>query len=59
MSPGAIMLLCGILKWVGDPFGLIGDKGVYVDAGCGIVVPAYIPCHGIVENGKRLLAKLG
>ena len=32
-----------------------GDKRVYVDAGYGIVVPAYIPCHGIVENGKRLL----
>lgn len=59
MSPGALVLLCGVLKRVGDSFGLIGDKRVYVDAGCGIVVSAYIPCDGIVENGKRLLGRLG
>lgn len=52
---GVSMRLGGILERIGNPFGLVDDKRVYVDAGCGIVVSAYIPRDSVIEDGERCL----
>lgn len=53
-SSSALVLLCGILKRVGDPFGARRQKGL---CRCRLWDRSarLHPCHGIVENGKRLL----